>query len=134
MTDQRYNEGGYIALLSVLIVGAISISTTMTMLVSGVKMTQSALADQQSMQALGYADACAEEALQQIRESTSFNGSGSLSFPLGSCSYTVTRDGGQNRTIEAEGTVDAVIRRVLVEVNQINPTIEITQWREVANF
>ena len=79
-------------------------------------------------------NACAEEALQQIRDSTPFTGSGNLTLGQGACSYTVTSQGAQNRTITASGTVGTIIRKVKVIINKINPQITVTSWQEMDNF
>jgi len=63
-----------------------------------------------------------------------FTGSGNLAFSQGSCSYTVTNQGGQNRTIILSGTVGTIIRKVKIIINKINPLIILTSWQEVNNF
>ena len=88
---------------------------------------------EQSNQAKALANACAEEALQQIRDSTPFTGTGNLTLGQGSCNYTVTSGGGQNRTIASTGTVGSIVRKVKTTIDKINPGINITSWQEVAD-
>jgi len=132
--NKKVPAGGYVALLSVLVVGAIGLSIAVTLLVLGVGSARTSFSEEQANQARGLADACAEDALQEIRDSTTFTGSGGFSLGQGTCSYTVTNTGGQARNIEASGTVDNVTRKVEIDIDQINPTINITSWQEVADF
>lgn len=129
-----YSEDGYAALLGVLVMGAVISLATISILLLGIQSSRTSLTFQQSAQARGLADACVEEALQEIRDNTSYTGSDSLSFAIGDCDYTVTSDGGQDRVITAEGRVDSVVRKVQIEIEQINPEVEIESWQEVADF
>lgn len=127
-------ESGFATLVSVLLVGAIGLTIAVSLLLLGIGASRTSFAQEQSYQAKALADACAEEALQQIHNSTPFTGSRSLTLGQGSCSYTVTSQGGQNRTITTSGAVSSMTRRVRVVIDQINPTIQVTSWQEVANF
>ncbi len=75
-----------------------------------------------------------EEGLEEIRESTLFSGTGSLALGQGSCEYNVIDLGGQNREINATGTVDATVRKAKATIDTINPQINLTSWQEVDDF
>lgn len=133
--SQRLNvHSGYIVLITVLVVGAVGVAIAVSLLWLGLSGSKSSFALQQSNQAKGLANACIEEALQQIRDSTSFTGTGSLTLGAGTCSYTVTSQGSQNRTITATGTVGTIIRKVKVIIDKITGSINVTSWQEVADF
>lgn len=121
---------GYIGLISVLFVGAVGTVIAVTVLLLGLATSRTSFALVQSAQARALADACAEEALQRIRDFVPFSGNGTLTLGSGSCNYTVTRLSGQNRTVSAAGFVGAMVRRVSVSVTQINPTVT-AFWQEV---
>ena len=127
-------QNGYITLVSVLVVGAVGVAITTSMLLLGIGSSRTSFAYEQSNQVKALANACAEEALQQIRDSTPFTGSGNLTLGQGVCSYTVTNQGGQNRTITTSGTVGTIIRKVKIIINKINPSILVTSWQEVSDF
>ncbi len=110
--------------------GAVGIAMTVSLLVLGLGSSRTSFAWEQSNQAKGLANGCAEEALQQIRSSTSFTGSGTLTFGQGTCSYTVTNGGGSNRTITASGTVGTITRNVSISVTAITPLIVTSTWQE----
>ncbi|OGI26057.1 MAG: hypothetical protein A3J76_05635 [Candidatus Moranbacteria bacterium RBG_13_45_13] len=134
--SKKYNkqQKGFITLISVLVIGAVGVAIALSLLLLGVGNSRTSFAVEQSNQAKALANACAEEALQQIRESVPFEGTGNLTLGQGSCSYTVTKLTGQNRTIIASGTVGTVIRKVSIALDKITPSIEITSWQEVADF
>ena len=131
-----YNQQhkGFITLISVLVVGAVGVAITTSLILLGLGSSRTSFAVEQSNQAKGLANACAEEALQQIRDSTPFTGSGNLTLGQGTCSYAVTSQGAQNRTITASGAVGAIIRKVKIIIDKINPTIQVVSWQEVSNF
>lgn len=127
------NNKGYITLLSVLVVGAVGVAITISLILLGLASAKNSLAYQQMHQAKALANACAEEALEQIRESSSFTGTGNLMLGQGTCSYTVF--GTQpNLTITSTGTVNTIIRKVKVIISAINPLIVVTSWQEVGDF
>ena len=115
-------------------VGAVGIALTLSVILLGLGSARTSFALEQSNQAKALANACTEEALQQIRESTLFTGSGTLTLGQGTCTYTLTSQGGQNRTIDASGTVGTIIRKVKVIINQVTPLITLTSWQEVSDF
>jgi hypothetical protein len=123
-------ERGYVALLAVLIVGAASTAVAVALLTIGVDSQRSALVAMRAVQARGLASTCAEEALQEIHDATSYTGTNTLNLGQGSCTYTVTNAGGVNRTITASGTVDTVVRRVALSIS-VGSTITVTSWQEV---
>ena len=131
---KRYNNGGYSTLVSVLVVGAVGVAIAVSLILLGLGSLKTSFAHEQSNQAKALANACAEEALQQIRDSTLFTGSGNLTLGQGTCAYTVTSQGGQNRTITSSGTVGTIIRKVKIIINQITPTIQVVSWQEVVDF
>ena len=124
------NNGGYVTLISTLIVGAVGVAIALSLILLGAGSSRTSFALQQSAQAKGLDNACAEEALEQIRESTPFTGSGNLTLGQGTCSYTVTNTGGTNRTITASGTVGTIIRKISITITAINPLIIVSSWQE----
>jgi hypothetical protein len=101
----------------------------------GISSSRTSFAIEQSNQAKALANACAEEALQQIRDSTPYVArSGSFLLEQGECIFSVTNEGGQNRNITVLATVGTIVRKLKIIINQINPTIEVVSWQEVADF
>jgi four helix bundle protein len=125
---------GFILLLSVLIVGAVALGIALSAVLLSTDSHRTSLAILQSNQARSLADACAEQALEAIRVDDGFTGTGNLTLGQGSCSYTVTDLGGENRNVESTGTVANVTRRVELNIDQISTMINISTWEEVDTF
>ena len=131
---ETYTRDGYITLISILVVGAVGAAVTMSLLLLGLGAARTSFAQEQSNQAKGLANACVEEALQAIRSNASYVGTGNLSLGQGACSYTVSNEGGENRTIIASGIVGIIEKKVKVTIDDINLYINVASWQEVADF
>ena len=126
-------QNGFVTLISVLVVSAVGIAIAISVILLGLGLSRTSFAYEQSNQAKALANACAEEGLEQIRDSVFFTGTGNLAFGQGTCMYTVTTQGGQNRTIASIGTVGTIVRKAQVIISAINPSIVLSSWQEVAN-
>lgn len=130
--DRKKN--GYITIFIVTIVGSIIMLTALSFSLLEYDNIISSKLFYQSERAKGVVNACAEKALEQIRENVNYQGNGSLSFDYGNCFFTVSNLGGLNRNIIASSTVSGIIRKVSININQINPKLNVLSWQEVANF
>ncbi len=133
MHPQAYCRG-YVTLLSVLLLGAVGLALVVSTLQLGIGSARAVLTLERTSQAKALANACVEEAMGQIRASTPFTGTGTLTLDAGSCTYTVTNTGGQTRTITSSGTVGTLVRKVRITIDKITPSINVTSWQEVADF
>lgn len=133
-TQHTSGNGGYVTLISVIVVGAVGVAAVTALLTWGLSASRSSFSFNQSAMAQGAADACAEEALQEIREAPSFTGSGSLSLAQASCTFSVADEGGQRRRILSQGTAGQAVRKVIVLVDVITPAIGVSSWKEVGDF
>lgn len=134
MNNNTQHKGGYILLLSVLFLSAISLSIGLFVVQTGLAGSQNVFVYEQSYQALAGAEACAETALQEIRDDTPYTGSDTLSIVGGSCSYEVTSQGAQERVVEVEAVVGETVQRLRIEIESINPEIVITSWQEISDL
>lgn len=125
-------EQGYIALLSVLIMGSIATAIGVTVLLLGADSQKNGLASQQSKQARFLALACGQEALQVMHDTTSYTGSNNLTLGQGSCTYTVTSTGANTRTITVTGTVGNVVRKIQASVTVSSSNITVSSWQEIS--
>lgn len=127
-------HSGYVTLLALLIVGAIGMSVGVALMLSGVGGLKNSGSYESAHKARALAMTCAEEALEVIRENSSFSGSNNLNLGGNTCNYTVTNTGGENRSIATSATVGTITSKVLVLIDAINPKINIASWQEVADF
>lgn len=122
-------------ILAVLITTTVGASIASAVLLSGIGTTRSGVITQQSVQARSLANACAEEALQKLRESVYYTGDEMLAFSFGSCQILpISGVGNTNRTVETTGSVGTVVRKVRIVIAQVHPAILLSSWLEVADF
>ncbi len=124
-------NAGFVTLMAVLIVGAIGTAVAVSFLNRGIDSSKNTVSLEYSYQARLLADQCAELALQNIRNTTEYLGSGSSSNSTGTCTFLVEDYGGKRRNITAEGKSGDSTKKLLVEIDGINPQIIILSWREV---
>lgn len=125
---------GYVALLSVLIIGAIGVVSMLSVLLSGVSASKTDFALQQAGSAKVLASSCGEEALQQILESGTTSSSGSLTIVSDTCTYSITSQNGQNITVNATGQVGTITSKIKIIIATTTPSIILSSWREVGDF
>ena len=125
---------GFVTLISVLIMGAIAISITLSLLLLGLSSSRTSFALQIGIKAKYLANACAEEALQQIRDNPTFIGFDSISINGEKCFFEVKNLGGENRSIASYSKIGTIIKKIQVIIDKINPQINIVSWQEVADF
>lgn len=125
---------GYVTLLSVLILGAVAVLISTSVILLGLGSSRTSLSLTNSAQAKALANACAEEALQQIHDNKYYEGTGNLSLGDGDCEYSVISLGVQNREINSTGNVSNVTRKVKITIDQITSEINVSSWQEVSGF
>jgi type II secretory pathway pseudopilin PulG len=128
------NTKGYTTLLAVLVVAVVAGLISVSTMILGVDATRTALVYRESAQAEALMDACMEDALQEVRDSSSYVGSGGFSLGSGSCTHEVTSGGGDSRTIHAAGQVGNTIRRSTIEISGLSPLILVDAFDDVADF
>ncbi|MBI4836250.1 MAG: hypothetical protein HY817_03240 [Candidatus Abawacabacteria bacterium] len=129
----RYSKG-FVSLINVLAVTGIGATIVISLLWLALGSSDNHLLLLRSMQARNAATACAEVALQEIQNTTTYSGTYSLTINDIECSYTVTIGTGEEREVTASSTHNGVTRKIEIEITQINPTIIISSWQEVADF
>ena len=125
---------GYIALISVILLGALGTAIMLSVILSGVSAGKTDLSIEQSSGARVLASSCAEEALEKINESGTTSATGNLSIGSGTCAYLITSQNGQNITINATGYFGTISNKVKVVVSTTSPNIILSSWQEVADF
>jgi hypothetical protein len=125
-------QSGYIALISVLIVGAAATAVAVVLLATGADSQRSALITQQSKQARALAVTCAEEAAQIVHDNVAFSGTNTVSLGQGSCTYIVGQPTATTRRLSATGTVGAVVRKLSATATVGASTITMSSWKDVS--
>lgn len=124
------NKPAYTTLISVLIIGTISLSIALTLLLSGINSSQITINFSQSAQARALAITCTEEALLKIRTNPNFFGQETITNNQGSCYYIINNQGQENREIIVLAQINSIFKKITISINQINPKINIINWQE----
>lgn len=124
---------GFSTLIVVIIVGAIVTSLTVYVVSVSIWSLMGSINDKNSMQADQIANACAEIALEAMRENNLFVGTNNATINNSSCNYTVTNNGASNRTILVTGAVGNITRKIKIITNNFNP-ITVSSWQNVGDF
>lgn len=122
---------GFVALMTVLIIGSISLAIALWLLVAGTDSQRWNLVQQHAADARQTANTCAEEALQQINDSTSYNGSEVMNFGSVSCTYTVINTGPTTKEIDVTTSGLKTTSKLKVYVTINASTISVTSWQEI---
>lgn len=131
--DNTMNQKGYIALISVMIIGAIGAATAVSLLLLGLNSSRTSLILEQSNQAKAVANACAEIALQNAAYHIPYNGSDTITLGQGSCDYSVITTGNSS-DITVIGAVNDITRKIQITTDNSTSPISITFWKEVDDF
>jgi hypothetical protein len=136
MTHSSTNtENGFVALVSVLIVGAIGATIAVGLLAAGGSWLETKQAQRESAAARYLADACGEYALEKYRQNSAY--AGTEVVPVGDENCTIRAvftDGSGNKVIQTQAIVGSSTRRVEIRVGSRTPRLTISSWQEVADF
>ncbi|MDD5040429.1 MAG: hypothetical protein PHY34_04750 [Patescibacteria group bacterium] len=130
MHRYSHNQGGYIALIAVLIIVAVTLAIGLALNLLGIGETQAGYEKQLSVQSFTIADSCMHEAYIRLRADSAYAG-GSLNVGQGSCSITVTADG-PNRTIRAASDIQGVQRKIESAITLSGTSVKLISWQEVS--
>lgn len=129
------NKKAYIALISILIVGAVALNIAVSSAILSVGQGRNGLLAQNLTEAKGLANACAEKALMDLKDNVDYVGNETVSLGSGQCQIeTIENLGGETRLVKVTGRANQITKKIKININQINPTVTITSWLEVDNF
>lgn len=124
---------GFSTLLVVIILGSVATGFILYASTTSLWSVRTSIDNKNSMQAGQLANACAELALEVMRENNSFTGSGNDIINGNACNYEVIDNGGNNRTINVTGVVGGITRKLQIITSSFNP-INIVSWQNIADF
>ncbi len=131
---KRARQQGYVALMTVLIVGAAATAIATVLLAVGADSARYTLAEQQSRQARSLALACGQEALQQLHDNVAYTGTDvPLTLGQGNCTYTVGVADGAVRVISAVGTVGTLTKKIQATATIGATTMTVSSWQDAGD-
>jgi hypothetical protein len=124
---------GIIALITVLIAGAIVLVVGVGMALRTLLESGSTLDAELSHQALVTAGSCMEQTLLSLADDSSYTGNETITIGEHTCTISAIAINGITRTIQTSSTVGAHTRRLQVIVSDVNPPLKVNSWQEVIN-
>lgn len=125
------NEG-FIALISVLIISAVTVAIVLSIPLLGITESRSALGFKKGQEVLKIAEGCVEEALLRLRDKANYSG-GSLNVGDGSCTISISGTG-SDRTVDITATLSVppdYVKKLQITAKRIGNSINIVTWQEV---
>jgi len=125
-----HTQRGYIALLTVLIVMSVVLTTVSTVALFAIGEAQSGLALFKGEDTLTFVEGCTEDYMLKIRAQGAGFVAGNITRPEGTCTITVNSgDPSWNITVSTTATT---YKRSIRAIFTRNPTgITLTSWKEV---
>jgi hypothetical protein len=126
---------GFVALVTILIVSAISLSAGIGMMVRATDDGIVVLGENEVGKARNYAELCAEIALMNLERIFQYNGNETIVVPDGSCTILpVEGVGNVNRVIKTYSSSSGRTSKIRIDVLRISPQMQIASWNEVSDF
>lgn len=129
-------RGGYIFLVSVLILGTIAMTVTISMLLLSIAAEQNGQTVAESAAAFDAAETCIERAVRALQSDPTYGGNETLTIATGTtCAIqSIGSSGNYRRSICAEGRNGSSTRRVEVLLDALFPSVRVHTWAEVPAF
>ena len=132
---KKIKKNGYIALMAVLIIGAVVLNVAIASTIISILSSKNGLISQDLTAATELANACAEKALMDLKEHPTYSGNETITLGSGTCQVLpIDNLGGDNRQIKVVGNVNNRLRKIKINLTAINPTMTVTSWLEVSDF
>ncbi len=119
---------GYVAISTVLVVGAVVLTIGISVILNGINESQSALADTKSEVALGLVNACAQDGLIRLSKNNSIPGT--IVLPEGTCTVTINSQVGNDWDVTYSVTLGGYTKSVKVVATRTT-TVTINSWLEI---
>jgi len=131
-------KSGFVALITVLIVTAVSLIIGTTILLKAITHASMSSSEIFSAEAWTAANSCVEYALGQFSATTSawttYTGGNTLNLGGNNCYIFPITATGTSQLIKASSTVSSFVRKLQVVVATNTPQSVVSSWQEVGDF
>ncbi len=132
----KNKRNGYIILISLIVLSAIAAAVSGSLLLLSLGHSQTASVSGQSIRAQALAEACAETALDSLREDPEYAGGETVVIEQDNCQVVSVLFSDPQYVIFTQASVEGVVRKVIVNAqrDEETPAMQITSWQNVPNF
>ena len=126
------DKNGYIALISLIIIGAIVLILAITLTFITISQTQNMISQNQSLKSYYLANACAHYALLKLQDNASYGGNETVSLGSYNCQVgQILGSNNTNRTINASSNVSSSGTKIQIIISQLTPRTIIRSWQQI---
>jgi hypothetical protein len=125
----RTNNGGYVAMLAVLMIATAGLFIAVTTSLVGIGEMKAAFSQANGEGTLTFIEGCTEDALIKAWASSSYNG-GNITRPEGTCTVSISKVSTQ-WTITISTTATDYNRTIQVVINRLSNGISMVSWKEI---
>jgi len=130
-SDFKKKQKGFIVLVTVLLILAVVLMVSLTLISLSINEAGMSLQKNQSSQAYYLANLCAEEALMTLKEGGTYTEKITLNMENGSCTILPIEG---SWIIKVLASSYNQVKKMKIAISQINPEMIIDSWEEVSEF
>ena len=125
---------GFVTLISVIILTAISVSIISTDLLISSDTQSSSKVARDTIQTRYLAETCVEVALNRLKINLTYSGNETINTTFGDCQISIVNGtGNTNRSFSTTATSNNTTKSFNITVSQVNPDLILTQYLENLN-
>lgn len=124
----RKNNNGYVAITTVLVVGAVLLTVGVAITINSINEAQISLAETKKEAALALVESCVQDGLLRINKSNSLPAT--ITLPQGTCNVTINSHIGNAWIFSVSGVFGGFKKNIQVSASRTS-TIGITNWQEM---
>ncbi len=121
-------SNGYVAIVTVLVIGAVMLSVGMAVVLNSINIGQGALAEIKKESGIGFVESCAEDALIKINKNGAL--AGTIVLPEGTCTVTINSQVGSNWDFTVSGILNGYSKNIRVTATR-GSTMTVNSWQEI---
>ncbi len=124
-------KNGYIALISLIIIGAIVLLIILAITFSGLTQKLNMIEGNHAVRAYYLANACGNYALLKLQQDENYGGNENLVLDGQSCQIEdIWGSGNENRTVFVSSELGLAKKNIRIEISQLRPKTIIKSWEE----
>lgn len=125
------HQGGQALITSVIVIGVIALLVASSLMILSLGSLRSTVSAQKSSEAIALNNACAEEGLYRLKQTSTYTGSGQVTLSANTCSFTVANDGAQ-KLITISSIIGKITKKTEVRLTVTQQgIITIVSWQDV---
>ncbi|HOX96591.1 MAG TPA: hypothetical protein PLI45_04400 [Candidatus Woesebacteria bacterium] len=119
---------GYVALVTVLIIGAVMVIVGMAVVMNSINTGQGVLSEIRKESSIGLVESCVEDALLRINKNNILGSS--IVLPEGSCTVTINSQSGSDWDFTVSGVGDGYLKSIRVVASRTTK-VTVISWKEI---